>query len=496
MTVLGSHNLLTRRLAVFSPTLTTTQLQMDAALNAAQELTGDWKTAALALAAPLVISRLSSVFRNAAFSYRMAAFSEATFVEAGAGVLARTSSFAKWGRVAGTTFGMGALLAACGGNEFETGSPAPPRTLEVQGSEYSVTPSASTGTNQGFAATLNTNGQLAVTWADYNPSNPNPSAVNLRVFSASGNPSSAVEIERPPGAVSLSPSISNDEAGNILAAWTNSMGPDSPSGVRARRYSAGAQAQGNSFPIVPLENHMPPIMGTVALNPDRSFIVVSNENSSDCGVCVRTYGADNIQRSVQTLSEAHVSVLASDLARNSQGDWAWAGLLADNNGGRSVRFRYFNNGTGLRPAVTVPIGNPGAGTGIKIAVLPNDHSLVVWQSSQGLRGMVFAADGSTLSSQISLNSLPPGFSFSATSDETGAFVVAWEEGSTKQIHASLLASDGRIISDNINISGTSSNNHEVVVTGNEGGHISFVWRRFQPSPAGYTLAAKNYQIRY
>ncbi len=425
-------------------------------------------------------------------SYKVAALSEAAFVESGSGILSRVSWLAQGAKFSGATLGMGALLTACGApdNMAPDGSTlAPPRTIEVQGAEYSVTP-VSTGTNQGFAAKLNSNGQLAVTWTDYS----NASVVNLKIFSDARTPGNLVEVERPQNAVSLLPSISNDDAGNVLLAWTNSMGPDAPSGLRARRYSAAGQAQGNSFPIVPLENHNPVIMGSVSLQSDGSFRVVSNENSSSCGVCARTYGPDNVQRSVMTLSEAGTSVLASDMADSAQGDWAWAGLLAGNNGERQVRFRYFNVGTGLGASTTFSIGNPGTATGIKVAILPNDNSLVVWQSNQGLRGMVLKPDGRPQSAQISLNSLPPGSSFSATSDEAGAFVVAWEEAG--QIRSSLLDANGRIISSNLEISNGTSDNHEVTVTANERGQVSYLWRRAQRSPAGYNLVGRNYQIRY
>lgn len=494
MTLVRTSHLLERRSHFEIPVLSEGQKEMDALLSTSQSTMSDWKMAAFTVAAPLVVTRLSALFRNTFPLLRGASVSEALPQVAGLSWFTRSPAL---NRVGVGALGGSLFLVGCGdANPVTDAQLTAPRTLEAQGAEFSVTAELSPGTQQGFAASLNVQGQLAVTWADLNPSQSNPSTVNLRTFSPNGIPGAVTEIERPQGSVCLAPSLSNDDRGNILAAWTQSMGPDAPSGLRARRYNSQGQAQGNSFQIVPNENHMPTIVGRVALNEDASFLVVSNENSRDCGVCVRNYGADNLQRSVQTLSEANLSVLSTDLAPSAQGDWAWAALLADNTGGRSLRFRYYHAGVGFGPAVTAPISNPGTGTQIKVAALPNDRAIVVWQSAQGLRARIFKADGSGVGAEIALNALPPGASFSATSDQNGAFVVAWEDAGQKQIRASLIAADGRIISGNMNVSENSTENQEVRVTGNENGRITFVWQRFQPSPAGYRLVARNYQVRY
>jgi len=496
MRLSASQNLLDRRAAADSTSLSAHQLRLDAAWAEAQSVAGDWRMASLALLAPLAVSRLPGLWRSAAGLSKLGSLGEASLIEAGGQVLAGSSAWAKWTRFGGA-LGLSGTLAACSGDPARTDMDAglqPPRSMEAQGAEYAAMAAPSTGTNQGFAASLNEAGQLAVAWADFNPSGPNPSVVYSRLFSAAGAGGSAVEVGRPAGAVALSPSVSNTDRGDVLVAWTESMGPDAPSGIRARRLDSSGQAQGEAFTAVPIENHNPPILGSIALSDDASFIVVSNENSADCGVCARRYGADNVQRSVTTLSEPGASVLASDLSSSSQGDWAWAGMVARADGQREIRFRYFDLAQGFGAPGSFTIPDPGTGTRIQVAILPGNRSLLVWQSAQGLRGMLFTPDGRTQGSPIELNSLPPGASFSATSDETGAFVVAWEEAG--QVRASLLASDGRMIARDLSVSDGGSENHEVTVAANEHGGVSIVWRRFLQSPAGYQLMAKNYQIRY
>lgn len=486
-------NILERRLLDVSQSPNSpTQLNIDSALYSAQAFAGDARFIALAFVAPLALSRLSGVWRNLNTARAIAQSEVALSSVPSVSLFARTP----WSLRGLSAFATGALLVGCGTEEnpVDDAHLQPPRALEAQATEFNVTGETSLGTNTGFHASLNEPGSLAVTWADYNPSNANPSAVLMRIFPAMGSPSNVVEVARPEAATVLAPYVSNADNGDTLLAWTHSLGVDSPNGVRARRYTGGAQAQGDSFNIVPLEMRDPVIAGTVALNPDGSFIVVSNENSASCGVCARNYSADNAQQSVTTLSAPGEQVLSSDISASSQGEWAWAGMVDLGNDRREIRFRAYVPGRNFGAPGTLAVSNLESVSNIQLALIPGNHSLIVWQSSQGLRGQLFTSNGNRVGSTLNINSLPPGSNFSVASDETGAFVVAWEDQG--QIRASLLAADGRAIASNLEISGAGGGNSNVTVAANEHGRVSFVWRKFQERPAGYNLVARSFQIRY
>lgn len=486
MRLSATNSLLERYIACSGQSLSGSHLRMDAAFQAAQAITSDWRVGAAALLLPFAASRLPSVLRTLSF------FKTALQTETNLASLVGAVSGNAWSLRVGGLLGGAATLVGCGdeNSPMSDAGLAAPRSIEAQATEYPVMPRASGGTLQGFQASLSGTGHLAVTWAEVNPS----SRVFLRVFPPTGNPSNVVEVAQPENAVAIAPQVSSLEEGASLVSWTESLGIDAETGMKARRFSNTGQALGESFTIVPFALHEPAIVGSTALNADGSFVVVSNENSRSCGVCARNYGSNNVQSSVVTLSNPGDSVLASDISGSSQGEWAWAGMVARADGQREIRYRSYMPGRGFGAPGSFVIPNPGTSTGIQLAVLPNNRSLLVWQTAQGLRGQLFSFNGSTLSEPISLNSVPPGSNISVTSDEVGAFIIAWEaEG---QIRASLLASNGRIIADNINVSGESSGNSQVTVTANEHGNVSFAWMHFQASPAGNQIVARNYRIRY
>jgi len=230
----------------------------------------------------------------------------------------------------------------------------------------------------------------------------------------------------------------------------------------------------------------------VILHEDGSFTVISNENTADCGVCAREYAANNVQGSVQTLSDSNVPVLASAVASAANGDWAWVALLAGQNGTRSVRYHYQSASHANNLNTTFEIGNIQTASTVRVAILPAGRALVLWETNEGLKGMVLKPDGTPLSSQLSINSQAPGGSFSVGSDAHAAFVVSWIEGGS--VKASVYSSSGQSISSNLSISGSANDATDVSVAGNESGQVSFVWRRF--SGGNYSLVARNYQINY
>ncbi len=486
MRLAASPSLLNRRIAYSDSALSANQVRMDAAWQVAKELSSDWRVAAAALAFPFAASRLPASLRA------LSSFKTLLHAETNLGRWLGAVSGNSWSLRAGGFLGGAATLVGCGDENSplsDSGLQAP-RSIEAQAAEYPVMPMASRGTLQGFQASLSEAGQLAVTWAEVNPS----SRVFLRVFPASGNPLNVVEVARPENAVALVPQVSSLDDGTSLVSWTESLGVGRETGMMARRFSNVGQPLGDSFTIVPFELREPAIVGRTALNADGSFVVVSNENSRSCGVCARNYGANNVQTSVVTLSNPGESVLTSYISGSSQGEWAWAGMVERTDGQSEIRFRAYVPGRGFGAPVSFVVPNLGSGTSIQLAVLPHNRSLLVWQTAQGLRGRLFSFNGDALSELITLNSVPLGSNVSVTSDQVGAFIVAWEaEG---QIRASLIASDGRNIADNLNISGDSVGNSQVTVTANEHGRVSFAWMHFQPSPAGNQIVARDYQIRY
>ncbi|GEM_PF-4728935 len=503
MRAASTHSILERALNFNEqPVFSASQIAIDGALGRFQAFSGDWKNLAISLIVPALASRVRGMF-NPAFAAR-AFISEATLASevssapAWEGLslwLGRLPKFAKLGSAVLSSGLLGAACTTQFPERTEDAGLSPPRSLEVSGEEYGITPSPSTGTNQGFSASLNANNELAVAWADLNPSDLSHSGIFLRTFSSAGNAGNVVTVDHPQDAIAIAPSLASNSHGNSLVSWTTTAGPEAPSALFARRFSNTGEAQGASFPLVPAALRSLIVQGALAMQEDGSFTAVSNENSTTCAVCARNFSPANIEQSLVALSDPYSPVLASHLASTSQGDWAWAGLLPGENGEIRVRFRYFNVGQGLGPATTFSIGNPQTPSKVQVAVLPNDNSLVVWETNQGLRGMVVAADGRPLSAQLELNSLLPGSAFSVAGDEVGAFVVAWQEAG--QIHASLLSSRGQSIASHLNISGEGADNREVQVVGNESGRITFVWRRFHSQGnASYDLVARNFRVQY
>ncbi len=500
MTVLAAHNILDRRLSVgLSSTshLNDAQLKMDAFLETAQGLASDWKTAALAIALPLASARIAGVFRNSAGALRLVQWGEASVAEQGALSFLKTSFIPRlaFARSAGSLLGLGGMLAACSvdrtGSGEDAGTLPIPRSFEANGNEYSITSSPSAGTLQGFQTNLSSSDVLSVAWADLDSSNANPSAVYLRRFQSTNPEGSMIEVDRPQGSVDLLPALSTNDHDQLLVSWTNSSGQDAPSSVFARRYNAD-QVNGNAFQIVPAAQRNYLAQSNVILHEDGSFTVISNENTADCGVCAREYAANNVQGSVQTLSDSNVPVLASAVASAANGDWAWVALLAGQNGTRSVRYHYQSASHANNLNTTFEIGNIQTASTVRVAILPAGRALVLWETNEGLKGMVLKPDGTPLSSQLSINSQAPGGSFSVGSDAHGAFVVSWIEGGS--VKASVYSSSGQSISSNLSISGSANDATDVSVAGNESGKVTFVWRRF--SGGNYSLVARNYQINY
>ncbi len=456
--------------ANISPVLSPSQARADAFVGTVLSQASDWRTIALAAAAPglLAGSRRFVATGRAAFAVEAAA-------PRAVGVF---SAFSRTG--AGILMGASALVAGCSGEDSMPNVPEAHSFTPV-GSEFPLSAASSIGTSQGLRLALNGGGSMVAASADFNPGTSGGTGVFARAFSGD-TPGAVVTVDQPTGGVDVNPSVSTNSGGNFVISWMTTTAPET-STLHARRFDNTGRPIGATLS---LGDSTDPF-SSVVLFDDGGFAVVTRSGG-------RIFNADNSPAG--TLSNPNPGdSSAFAVGTTPQGQWAWAAIVPGSGSSSDVYFQRMNGRSGGE-SDHFSIGSLGTAAAVRVGTLSNGPSLIAWQTNSGIRGQIVDNGGTPLDDPFTIASVPPGGSFSVSGDNHGSFVVAWDEGN--QIKATVYSGEGRALFSNLDVSGSSGENHDAVVTANGDGRVSIGWRRFSTSggSAHYDLVARNYQIAY
>jgi hypothetical protein len=401
-------------------------------------------------------------------------------------------------------FGSSTLVTGCNGNNQTQETTPDASAIAPAGNEFQINTTPNTGTNQGMAMALNEEGNLVVTWADVDPSNPSSTGVFARAYDPSGNPTDVATADQPSASYDSIPSVATNSRGNFVVSWSNIVGPSSPSSVSARRFDNTGRLIGGTIPALPPSVRNPIPTSNIVLMEDGGFALIANDNSMTCGACAYVYHPDNTSAPTQTLIPAGTSVNALSVGRGDADDWTWAAIVPGSGSSSEIQFQHFSGSSAQGAVAHVSIGNLDTAPAVRVASLPNGRTMLAWQTGSGIMTQVVNSDGGHVSDPVQVAAVQPGGSFSLSSDQHGSFVVAWEDPqgdpsttTDVRIKAQVLDGNGAKILSPLDVSGSSGQNREVVVTANSSGRVTFGWRRFSTTGGAHQdLIARNFQISY
>ncbi|MFO1519180.1 MAG: hypothetical protein U1F57_05910 [bacterium] len=374
-----------------APDLTASQALVDRYVSQTAEIAGDWKTVAAFTVGMGLFSRWQS-----AMSAARGIAVESAAVEANAGArlfhfgISGGRSFA-WASSGASALGAGLILTGCGNSETNPDAGPDATAFNAVGAEFPITSNPSTGTNEGLAVALNRDGNFVAAWADVG-ADVSTTGVFVRAFGASGALGPVGTADQPASSVDVTPSISTNSTGNFVVSWTNTSGPDNPSGVSVRRFNGSGTPVGPTINVITPSVHATLPTSSIVSLEDRGFVLVSNDNSSTCGACAHFFNSDSSPANDVTLVPSGTAVSTVSVGTTTQGQWAWAAIVSGASGHSEIRFQRFNGRSAMGAASSIDIGNLGTAPQVRVATIPNGNSMVVWQP-QAFKARFWEATG-------------------------------------------------------------------------------------------------------
>jgi len=241
----------------------------------------------------------------------------------------------------------------------------------------------------------------------------------------------------------------------------------------------------------------------MVLTESGGFALVANDNSDTCGACAHFFNPDNTSANTQPLIPSGTAVSALSVGRGEGDTWTWAAIVPASGSNSEIQFQRFSGMSPEGSVAHLSIGNIGTAPQVRVASLPNGHTMFAWQTGSAIMAQVVDEHGGQISDPTQVAAVSPGGSFSLTSDNHGSFVVAWEEpqgspdSTDVRIKARIFTGVGDSILSTLDVSGSSGQNREVVVSANSSGRVTFGWRRFSTTGGAHQdLIARNYQLHY